>query len=289
MTGPTRFTSRHFEVVARRRNRPRYILLVLVLASATAITIGYRGQTNGAVSGLKRVAHDVFSPIDSAVSSALRPVGNFFEGAFHYGDLQDQNARLLQENARLRTRSLQAQGAQRQVEQLRRQLNVPGNFPAVTAEVTSNSSSNFSATVQLDKGQSSGIEDGMPVVSGGALVGRVVESWHSGCTVLLITDPTSSVGVRYGSAPAAEAVLSGQGVGQPLRVDDALPQTTVRVGEPMDTSGLQNAVFPPDIPVGTVKSARLRPSSPQWDATLSPVIDLTRLEFVTVLEWTPQG
>jgi len=52
---------------------------------------------------------------------------------------------------------------------------------------------------------------------------------------------------------------------------------------------LQSGAFPADVLVGTVRSARLHPTSLQWSITLSPVIDLTRLEYVTVLEWAPQG
>jgi rod shape-determining protein MreC len=278
-------------VSRRPARRPRYVLLLLVLASATIITLGYRGGAQSAINGLKSAGRDVFSPVQSGVQSALRPIGNFFEGAFHYGALQSENARLLQENAKLRAQGLAAANAVHEAQALQRLAGVPwvGGTPQVQADVVATSPSNFSDTVELDKGTTAGVATGMPVVSGNGLVGRVVSVSRDRSTVLLITDPTSNAGVRFARDPSTVAVAGGQGQGRPIAVDFVNPHTRVSKGEGLVTAGTQGALYPPDIPVGRITSATLSPSGRQWTLSLKPLVDLNGLQYVSVLEWSPRS
>ena len=49
---------------------------------------------------------------------------------------------------------------------------------------------------------------------------------------------------------------------------------------------MQQSVFPPGIPVGVVRTAHLRAGALQQDVTIDPVVDVRRLTFVKVLQWT---
>jgi rod shape-determining protein MreC len=276
--------------LTRRSTRPRFTLLLLVLAAVTIITIAYRGHADSVINSIKGDALDAFAPVQSAVGDVTRPIGNFFDGAAHYGSLQSENARLRAENSRLQTQALQSTDAQASYQALLKTLNLPWaqNIPTVPAEVVANSSSNFEASVQLNKGRDAGIDTGMPVVSGSGLVGRVVVASSSRSTVLLITDPTSNVGVRFGPAGNL-AVAAGQGTGSPLRVDLIPPQVPVDKGELMLTSGLQQSIFPPGAPIGTVLTSGVPRGSFQQAVTLAPVADLARLQFVAVMQWAPKS
>ena len=128
----------------------------------------------------------------------------------------------------------------------------------------------------------------MPVVSGSGLVGRVVVASRTRSTVLLITDPTSNVGVRFGPAGNL-AVAAGQGHGAPLRVDLIPPQVPVNKGDLMSTSGLQQSIYPPGVPIGTVLTTGVPRGSFQQAVTLAPVADLGRLQFVAVMQWAPKS
>jgi rod shape-determining protein MreC len=276
--------------LTRRSTRPRFTLLLLVLAAVTIITIAYRGHADSVINSIKGDALDAFAPVQSAVSDVARPIGNFFSGATHYGSLQSENARLRAENSRLQTQALQSADAQSSFQSLLKTLNLPWaqNIPTVPAEVVANSSSNFEVSIQLNKGRDAGIDTGMPVVSGSGLVGRVVVASNSRSTVLLITDPTSNVGVRFGTAGNL-AVAAGQGAGAPLRVDLVPPQVPVDKGELMITSGLQQSIYPPGVPIGTVLTTGVPRGSFQQAVTLAPVADLTRLQFVAVMQWAPKS
>ncbi len=193
---------------------------LLVLASIAIITLDYRGEAHGVITSAKRGAHDAFSPLEHGVDALVRPVGSFLSGAVHGGALEDQNAKLREQIGVLQRQALTTQATHNSLRTLERLDQLPwvGTIPTVAAEVTALGSSDFDATVQLDKGSTSGVAVGMPVVGGAGLIGQVVEVWSSGCTVRLLTDVDSSVGVRFGSAGTL-ALVQGSGLGRSLAVN----------------------------------------------------------------------
>lgn len=275
--------------VYRRSRRQRFVLLLLVLTSITVITLDFRGDDDGVLDGVRRGARDVFAPVQSAADRVFAPVGDFFGGLTRYGDVKDENDRLRSELEQARGELLRQAGADRERQSLLelQQLTFAPNIPGVAARVVSTAPSNFQVTVTIDKGSDNGVEKGMPVVTGAGLVGRVSDVSRARSTVVLITDRSSNVGVRLQSSGDV-GVATGEGPGEPIRVDLVQLETKVAQGEPVVTSGLQQSVFPPEVPVGRVRSARVAPGALKQEVTVDPVVDLHRLEFVKVLQWRPQ-
>jgi rod shape-determining protein MreC len=275
--------------VYRRTARPRFLLLLLVLSAITLVTLDTRAGGSGAIGQLRAKAHDAFAPVQNATHSVLRPVGNFFTGVVHYGDLKTENARLRDELAKVRGQQLQAADAQRELQLLldQQHLDFVGNIPTVPAQVVDTSSSNFELSVQINRGTSSGVAVGMPVVAGAGLVGRVVEVSDKRSTVLLLTDPTFSVGVRL-TSNGGTGVANGRGRDNPMTIDLVPPNTKLNHGDVLLTSGLQLERFPKGIPVGRVRTVKQEPGALQEAVTMDPVVDLSRLEFVQVLQWSAQ-
>ena len=269
-----------------RRARRGLTIGLLVVASIGVITLDYRGQAHGVISGAKRVAHDAFAPLQRGVDALARPVGSFLSGAVHGGALQAQNAKLQREIDNLQRQTHQTQAIRNSLRALERLNQLPwgSDIPTVISQVTALSPSDFAATVQLDKGSNSGVAVGMPVVGGAGLAGQVIEVWSSGCTVRLITDVASSVGVRFGSGGNL-ALVQGSGLGRDLAVNLIAPGTAVHKGEVLTTSGLQNAQYPPDIPVASVRSFSSTPSATQETVSARPLADLALLQYVDVLQW----
>jgi rod shape-determining protein MreC len=274
--------------VYRRPSRTRFVLLVLVLTSITLVTLDSRSGGKGWTGSVRNRVQDAFAPVQDGTHAVLRPVGDFFTGVLHYGDVKQENARLRDELAKARSQQLQAADAQRELQLLldQQHLAFVGNTPTVAAEVVDMSSSNFEESVQINRGKDAGVAVNMPVVAGGGLVGRIASVSDKRATVLLLTDPTFGVGVRLVTGDTA--VASGAGRDNPLRVDLIPPGVKVNVGDMMVTSGLQLERFPKDIPVGKVHSVSQPPGALQEAVTITPVVDLSRLEFVQVLQWSPQ-
>jgi rod shape-determining protein MreC len=276
--------------VYRRAARARFVLLVLVLTAITLVTLDARGYGGGLLERVRSRAQDTFAPVQDATHSALRPVGDFFTGVLHYGDVKRENARLRDQLAAVRGQQDQAAASERELQLLldQQHLAFVGQIPTVAAEVVDASSSNFELSVQVNRGTDNGVAVGMPVVASAGLVGRVVEVSAGRATVLLLTDPTFSVGVRL-TTTGDTAVANGTGRGSPMRVDLVDPRVKIAPGNILVTSGLQLERFPKDIPVGTVHGVKDTPGALQQTVSLDPAVDLGRLEFVQILQWSPQG
>ncbi len=272
--------------VYRRSRRHRFFLVLLALTSVTVITLDYRGATGGTLESLRRGARDLVAPLQSAVDDALEPVTDFFGGITRYNALERENADLRRELERLRGEQLAAEGAERERQALLElmRLDFAATIPNISARVVAASPSNFSNTVVIDRGSDHQVVAGMPVVTGAGLVGRVLDVSRSRSTIQLVTDRASNVGVRL-TGSGEVGVATGKGSREPVRVDFVTSGVKVNEGEAVVTSGLQGSAFPPEIPVGKVRSARTPAGGVQQEIFVDPAVDLRRLEFVKVLVW----
>ncbi|HUQ64409.1 MAG TPA: rod shape-determining protein MreC [Acidimicrobiales bacterium] len=275
--------------VYRRSRRHRFVLLLLVLTSVTVITLDFRDGGDGALESIRQGVRDVFAPVESAADTVFSPVGDFFGGLTRYGEVKSENAKLRRELDQARNENLRQAGAERDLQSLMdlQNLEFAGNIPSVAARVISNAPSNFQMTVSIDRGSDQGVEKGMPVVAGAGLVGRIVDVSKSTATIMLITDQGSNVGIRLQSSGDV-GVARGGGASQQMPVDLIDAGTKIEEGAAVVTSGLQQSVFPPEVPVGRVVKATVSQGALQQEVTIEPVVDLRRLEFVRVLKWKPQ-
>jgi rod shape-determining protein MreC len=277
--------------VYRRPSRTRYVLAVLVLAALTLVTIDARSNGSGVTSEIRAKVHDAFSPVQQATHSALRPIGDFLSGTVNYGSLRRENQRLRDQIAALQQQSIQAAAEQSAAQQLFAVQHLPfvGTIPTVSVQVIDNGSSNFENTVTVDKGTSSGVAVGQPVVAAGGLVGSVDAVSTRTATIILLTDPSFAVGVRLDAINVGTA----QGVGrdEPLRVTvdttgNAVPKLVK--GQAVLTSGLDLEKFPPNIPVGRVATVTTPSGAAEPDITLVPFANVSQLAFLQILIWAPQ-
>src|SRR5947209_14599077 len=146
----------------------------------------------------RRAARDAFAPVQSAADDVINPVGDFFGGLFRYGHIKAENARLRRQLADARGKANGASSAERERDELLalQKLTFAGDIPTVAARVVATAPSNFQLTVEIDKGLPTGIQKGMPVVTGAGLVGRVIAVSQERATILLVTAPACTVGIR---------------------------------------------------------------------------------------------
>jgi rod shape-determining protein MreC len=272
--------------VSRRGARPRFTLLLLVLTSVTLLTLDFRGE--GALTGVRNVAREVLNPLQSLATAITRPIGNLAQGVFNYGDLEAENAQLRAQLDEARGAEAQAEDAVRESRALLdlQDIDFAGDIPDVTARVVSSTPSNFELAVVIDRGTEHGIAEDMPVISGSGLVGRVSEVSRNRSVVRLLTDLTFSVGVRF-SGTGEVGVATGRGRRDPLRVDLVAATAPVKERELVVTSGLQQSAFPAGLPVGRVVSAKTVPGEEEKRVTVRPLVNLRKLAFVKVLQWSP--
>jgi rod shape-determining protein MreC len=267
------------------------VLAVLVLAALTLVTIDARSNGSGVTSEIRNKVHDVFSPLQRATHAALQPIGNFLTGALDYGSLRRENQQLRNQVIALQNQSAQASAESAAAAQVAQQqgLQWVGSIPTRTVQIIDNGSSNFENTVTINKGTTSGLAAGQPVVAAGGLVGIIASAGARTSVVTLLTDPTFSVGVRLDDKNVGYA--QGFGRNEPMHVSVITTNAVVpnvKKGQILLTSGLDSERYPPYIPVGKVIDASRAPGSVEPDITLQPLVDLDGLTYLQVLLWAPR-
>lgn len=273
----------------RRAGRSRLTLALLIFTSLAVLTLDFRDA--GVVESARRVAATVLSPFRGVLRSATEPFSNGWNGISHYGDLEVENQRLRERLDDLEGRQVLEMDAAHQLSDLLAQLNIEwvGDIPRERARVVSGPVSNFSHTIEIDKGSSSGIAEGMPVVNGAGLVGRVVLVTSNRATIQLITDPDFAVGVRL-VPDGVTGTARGNGRGGDLRVDTPLDaDAVIEDGVELTTSGEERSDYPAMIPVATVRGTEPGNGGLTLDLIAEPKVDTRRLVFVSVLVRKGQG
>ena len=276
-----------------RSRPPRSLLVALVLASVTLMTLDHQVDDGSPVESARRVVGEAFGPVESFTSAAVRPftsVPTWLHSKTSLSedirDLEAENAELRQQVATSgldRNRLAELEGLTRSAGELGRSL-VPARVVAY------GSSQSFSNTVTIDAGAEAGVHPDMTVVDNDGLVGRVLRVTHTTATVLLVLDAESVVGGRLGDSMEL-GFLQGRGsLGRDGRLDLELvdEESVPAQGETVVTWGSEGAgPYVPGVPIGTVTDvySSLRDSSQR--AVIEPYVDFSSLDVVGVV--VPNG
>lgn len=270
-------------VAYRQTNRRRTLLILLVVSAITLMTLDARTSGGGTIRGLAR---DAVSPLQAGVSAVTSPIGDWFSGFFNAGSLRSENRKLRRELESARGEIERAEVAERENERLKGLLEIQAvtQIPSVAATVVGGPVGSFDWSVQIDRGSDDGIEVGMPVVAGEGLVGRIIATASNRSTVLLVTDPTSGVGVRV-QRSGVTGIAEGRTGRDTLKLAFVEATADVQNGDLIVTSGLQNGRYPAGITVGRIENFTKRPGALDLDAQIRPAVDLSTLDFVKVLKY----
>ncbi len=216
-----------FERLGQRRTT----LVLLVLVSVTLITFDVRGS--GVIDGARSTAGDVFSPVRNVARTVFRPFENTWHGIFDYEDVKRERDRLADQVEAQEGAAIAADAAVREMQALEALDKLPtlANVPQVTGRVISEPASNFDRTVDINQGTGQGVQVGMPVISNGGLVGRVMKVYPDRSTVRLITDPNFSMAVKIVPGPD-----------HPPPATTAPPTTVAPAGAATETTGVTTTV-----------------------------------------------
>jgi rod shape-determining protein MreC len=278
----------------------RLLVVALVVASLTIITVDYREGDSGPLAAMGRTARTFMAPLQEAVTNATRPVGNFFSGVAHLPSLAQENTNLKAEVADLQARINATSQIEAQNLELQNLLNLKQSLtpPSVAAVVISNGMSNVNYYITIDRGSNDGVRVNDPVVTGsqdGArLVGIVVSVTPISADVRLLIDEGFSVPGRLATSGETGLVV-GNG-DQDMTMQD-IPSTTKF---PSGTStesvftitysvGDQHGRFPPNILIGTVSSVIQGGVEPDATVSVRPAVDFSSLEAVLVLQTATGG
>lgn len=137
--------------------------------------------------------------------------------------------------------------------------------------------------VLIDKGKTSKVFVGQPVVDANAVMGQVVWVGPTTSTVLLITDPAHGLPVRV-NRNGLRAVATGTGLVNQLDLAYVPHDADVEVGDLLVTSGLGGR-FPEGYPVALISEVKRESGQPFAKVLATPTARLDRGNEV-LLVWT---
>jgi rod shape-determining protein MreC len=269
----------------RKSTRHRLALAALLAATATVVTLDFRENPGGPLQRAQNLAISIVAPLQDGMGEVFRPIGDFLSSITEIGTLKRENAKLEAELERMTARQRRIPEIVRENAQLKELVGVQGKDWAATktlaARVIANGPSNHEWTAVLDKGSAEGVKKGMSVVSAQGLVGRTLTVAEHYTKVLLLIDPQHSVGARL-TETGETGVMSGRSL-EDMRFEFIDPNTAIKDGETVVTSGYDKGVYPPGIPIGRVSSVIEAPDGLSKTAFVQPVVDFSRLDVVLVL------
>jgi rod shape-determining protein MreC len=264
-----------------------------VLASASLITLDYHGGSDSPVEPVRRAVGEVFGPIETGTSTALRPftsVPNWFRS---HDSMREELDELEAENAKLRSQAATSGYDRNRLEEYDGLTQTADHlgYALVPARVVGlGPAQSFSRTVTIDAGSRAGVHPDMTVLNNDGLVGRVLRVTSSTATVLLVVDAESVVGGRVGESMEV-GFLHGRGVlGSSGRLDLELADES-EVPAKHDTvvtwGSESGAPYVSGVPIGRVSTvySSLRETSQR--AVIEPFVDFGSLDLVGVV--VPSG
>ena len=272
----------------RRNSGSRFTLAILLLSSVTLISLDARGYEP--LTNLRKAATAIVQPFRNIASTIFDPIGDAWESLSNGDTLEKENALLRAQLGELLEYRSTTEGAVEELAALRTQLELKnlGGQETVVAEVTAQSVSNFDPYIlEIGKGTQNGIREGMAVISVGGLIGRIEDPGLRSARVRLVTDPNVNVGALVVGTNQV-GIITGNGVGQPLRVSDGIPVSAdVGIGSVLVTSGSERSPYPGGFAIGTVLEIIVDEINLEKELVVAPTGQIENLEFVTVILYEP--
>ncbi|HEY3958227.1 MAG TPA: rod shape-determining protein MreC [Streptosporangiaceae bacterium] len=277
----------------RDSRRTRLVLGVLLIVALALITLDYKDSNAGPLRSLNNFGGSVFGPIENFAGDVTRPVGQLVDGVKGAPSTSSKISALQSQNARLREELSQAQVDKADSAQLQRLLQLAGRggYKVVAANVVA-ASAGYESTVTLDAGSVDGIKPDETVLNGDGLVGRVVSVSSRTCTVLLLSDASSTAGARMASnGEIGDVTGMGRGLSGPytLRLTLLQANASLAAGQQLVTlASVKDSPYVPGVPIGTVTKLEGSANSLTTTALVRPFVNFASLGVVGIVVAKPR-
>ena len=275
------------------RRPSRALLVALLLASVSLITLDRTGGDGSPLEPARRAVGEVLGPAESAAAALVRPVVAVPGWFRSHGALRAELSALEAENSALkaevassgfdRNRLEEYDGLTATAESLGYAL-VPARVIALGP------SQSFSRTVTIDAGSAAGVRPDQTVLNNDGLVGRVLRVTRDTATVLLVIDTGSVVGGRVGGSMEmgflrGRGDLGDDGVLDLELVDEA--EVPARHETVLTWGSEGGAPYVSGVPVGRVTAVFSSIRETSQRAVIEPFVDFGSLDLVGVV--VPSG
>jgi rod shape-determining protein MreC len=238
------------------------VIIALLLTTVLLLTLDLRG--NPVVDAVREGFTVAMRPVEAATGVVTNPIERAWHGIVDYDDLEQENIALQEQVDRLIGTQAAAEAAVIEGKELQALYSLPSlsGIDTEVARVVGYSANNLDQVIEIDKGSSSGIEVGMPVVNQAGLVGKVTRVLTNSARVMLVTDARYAVAVKVTSSD---------------QVIDDVPTATTPSGldadEVVAAATTTTTVPAPSFPTATYPNGLPVPETTLPGATATPVFD----------------
>ncbi|MCH7225289.1 rod shape-determining protein MreC [Haloferula sp. A504] len=258
-------------------------LLVFLAGLTWALT-----RSERSVREIQATYYRAISPFLTVGSSLEARARAFLDEVEHSKLLEAEVGAMRDDYGRLKLIESQFRKVEEENAALRRALDFQERtrFEVVAARVTRRQPTTWWQTVEIDRGEASGIATAYTVVTDQGLVGKIDRLGDQRSTVLLLTDEACQVSAKVEGSPEV-GILQGQreqfGGVPTLRLRFLSRDARLREGMRVFSTG-RGGLFPADLLLGEID--RLEPGPLASEALVRPSVDFQNLGTVFVL--TPQ-
>ena len=154
------------------------------------------------------------------------------------------------------------------------------SYKVIPAQVIGHSADNWSSSLIIDKGSTSGIKRGFVVMSYLGLLGRVMETSQYSSKVMLANDPSLSVSA-IDQRSRQEGLVCGT-LGSSLVMRYLPKDADIQISDIIITSGLTD-IYPKGLIIGTVVEIGEEFSGLSRYASIKPAVNLSSIEEVLII------
>lgn len=256
------------------------VILVLSLISPLIFLSSSR-QPWTSQGSLPTLTQELLYPFEYAWDRSLNLVSETWSHYFNLSNTAKENARLRSELKLLKTKLLDYDDKMQEISRLRKLLGFVQHHEQnhIVAEVIGTTASKAFQSIRISKGEWDEVKVGMPVVTAGGVVGRVIRTGKKFSDVHLLIDSNFNVDVLV-QRTRVRGVLKGFDTHSVLKMNR---RAEIRIGDTVITSGIVGG-FPKGLPVGRVVRIAYESDNISQTVTVEPWIDFDRIEEVVVLE-----
>jgi rod shape-determining protein MreC len=256
-----------------------------VVASLLSISLMVLDHRYNTLESLRSALSVLLYPIQYLASLPTLLEESASEALTSRSELETERQQLHDENLELHARLQQFESLEAENNRLRALLD--SSFKVgdrvLIAELVAVAQDPFRQVVLINKGESSGIYNGQPVLDANAVVGQVTHVNPFTASVLLITDATHALPVQV-NRNGLRTIALGTGLINQLELPHLPNNADIKVGDLLVTSGLGGR-FPPGYPVAQVVAVKHEPGRPFASVIAETTAHLDRVREV-LLVWT---
>ena len=232
-------------------------------------------------------AHDrailwITYPVQLAVHWVLELGVDTYQGYIALWNTEKLNRELFEENRKLQFTVAQLREAQKENDRLKQILDFKekNSLKTIVARVVAKDVSTEFRSLRINRGESSGVQKGMAVITHEGIVGRILRTTATTADIVTLLDLLSAVDAINERSRARGVV---EGLTEDLcQLKFAMRTDDIKVGDLLLSSGL-GGIYPKGIPVGVVSKVSKKTYGISQEVEVRPSVDFSKIEEVMII------